>query len=286
MGHGAAITRAVFWILATAAFPALFGQLEVVPEGGLREYEIRPAYAPGSLELRRKYRQQFRKGGTSFHASDSLVRLLALSLQVEERRVFGPEWIYDARYEVYFRTKEPTNSLSPILGRLLAQKFDLKCRRGAIPVGTLVLATPHGEPGLAPAKSAACKKGRSQGEAGAPSTEIRPAPMDTEHYPRMESPMPASGVLFYRGCRVADVIPDLERRFGRLVVDETTSKGRYDFDLQLRAGPRSVEHALAPVANELNRKLGAELKPAVRRVEGALAVDSARQITAPLRFPP
>ena len=83
-------------------------------ESKLREYEIRPAYGP-PFALQQKYKKNLKKGGTSFHATDTLVQFLAWSFKVEPLRVFGPQWIYDTRYEVYIRTNELTSQTTPIL---------------------------------------------------------------------------------------------------------------------------------------------------------------------------
>jgi uncharacterized protein (TIGR03435 family) len=100
----------------------------------------------------------------------------------------------------------------------------------------------------------------------------------------MDLPVAETRVVFYRGCQVRDSIRDLQERFRRVVVDETTSQGRYDFEIHFPGGPRSVDHALGPIARQLTQKLGAELKLAPRQLEGTLVIDSAEHIMAPVVF--
>jgi uncharacterized protein (TIGR03435 family) len=99
----------------------------------------------------------------------------------------------------------------------------------------------------------------------------------------MNLPVPDGEVVFFRGCPVAAVKEALERYFGRVVVDETTSKGRYDFELHLRRSTPSVDHALEPVAAQL-KKAGVDLNLAVRRVDGALVIDGGKAVQGALRY--
>jgi uncharacterized protein (TIGR03435 family) len=273
-------------MLKKVAGVLLFGQClaiaaEVPLSSDLQEYEIRPV---NEVRLQIRYRHDPKKSGTPYFAVDTVARFLSWSLGVNVSRIVGPDWIYGTRYAVYFRTRSVTNRLSPILLKLLTDQFHLVYRRGTLPAEVLVLTTPHGEPKLKPSKAEKC----SGGPSGIPSTD----PADygfREQFPdfkppSMDLPYPQGTVLFYRGCPVSSVIPALERHLGRLIVDETTSNGRYDFEIAFPPGAPSVRHALGPVAEQLEKKLDAGLKLAVRPIDNALVVDSATPLTAPVSF--
>jgi uncharacterized protein (TIGR03435 family) len=253
-------------------------------ESKLHEYEIRPAYQQGPSEVARRYRRNLKRGGTSYHAADTLAGFLAQALKTDRLRIFGPPWIHNVRYEVYFRTKEETSALSPVLLNLLSEKFKLKYRKGPATVDTFVLTTPGGEPGLPPSRSKRCVRGPAPAEPAALDAGIRGAHEGTDPDSPAGVSVPDGTVVFYRGCLMADVKEALERRLGRPVIDETTTKGRYDFDLHLRQGPRSAEHTFEPLAAQLKHKLGAELRLAPRPLDMAVVIDSATEIGEPLRF--
>jgi uncharacterized protein (TIGR03435 family) len=265
----------------------LFGQCltiaaEVPLSSDLQEFEIRPVYG-GQLQHPQRDKDA-KQPGTTYFAVDTVARFLSWSLSVNVSRIVGPDWIYGTRYAVYFRTRSVTNRLSPILLKLLTDQFHLVYRRGTLPAEVLVLTTPHGEPKLKLSKAEKC----SGGPSGIPSTD----PADygfREQFPdfkppSMDLPYPQGTVLFYRGCPVSAVIPALQHHLDRVIIDETTATGRYNFDIALLPALSSVRHARGPVAEELEKKLDARMKAAVRPIDNALVVDSATPLTAPVSF--
>ncbi len=272
------MTRRLFILLGAVPFLVL---AEAPISLDIQEFEITPV---NEVRLQIRYRNDPKKSGTPYFAVDTVARFLSWSLGVNVSRIVGPDWIYGTRYAVYFRTKSTTNRVSPILLKLLTDQFHLVYRRGTLPAEVLVLTTPHGEPKLKPSKAEKCS--------GEPSGMLSTDPADyglREQFPDfkpppMELPYRSGEILFYRGCPVSAVVPALQFHLHRLIIDETTAQGRYDFDIPLTLPLPSVRHARGPVAEELEKKLGAELNLAVRRVENALVVDSATPITAPVSF--
>ncbi|MGE5644236.1 MAG: TIGR03435 family protein [Acidobacteriota bacterium] len=278
-------TLLVALLLAAAVQPA---PAEV--EAMVSAYGIRPTAGRLPFALRRIYVRDREKGGTPFFAATSLADFLAIAMKVDRRRVFGPAWIFESRYEVYFRTKQRTSVISTVLKALLIEKFHLRYRKGKLATAVPVLSTPRGEPRRKGSQAGACGWGRPGGAVIAPDTGGGPQPLnDTESAvaaARQAVTIPNldfSGLLF-TGCRVADVIPPLEQYIGQVILDETTAQGRYKFTLELPNSPPAPERRLPALAWQLKQQLGAELRFEARLVEDALVIERATPLSHPVSF--
>ncbi len=210
--------------------------------------------------LQRKYVKNVKQAPGSrrfFYRRTELFRLIGEAFGIDANRIYAPPWISKIRYEIYFETNNPNLDYHLQLRRLLVENFRLSYRREMKPVETLVLRTPRGEPPLPVSKAPACT--------------VR----------QLFSAGPVSGIQSagFRGCRVGDTVRLLQRALRRTVINETTTGGRYDFQLSWNAPRASVEH----LARQLSRKLGADLVAEVRPTE-VLLIDQARRLEKPVRY--
>ena len=208
--------------------------------------------------LEAEYREKVRQSPGSrryYYQRAGLVRLIERAFGVDAARIYAPRWIAAKRYEVYFETKRPDCDYRLSLRRLLSREFGLVCRRETRPVETLVLRTPQGEPQRPPSRAPVCRTRR-----------LFAAPS-------------GSRSMSFTGCRTSDLVRFLERALHRPVIDETTARGRYDFELSWGVPVADLD----ALARRLRRKLGAELATEIRPVE-VLLVEQVRALEKPVRY--
>ncbi len=219
-------------------------------EGGRRRT------APPKTPLEREYLKKLQQAPGSrryYYQRAALVGLIERAFGVDAGRIYAPRWIAAKRYEVYFETERPDCDYRLLLRRLLSQEFGFVYRRETRPVETLVLRTPHGEPPRRVSAAAACRTRQ---------LFVSPA---------------GSRSMSFTGCRVGDLVRPLERALRRPVIDETTARGRYDFELTWAAPVADLE----ALARELRRRLGAELTAEVRPLE-VFVVEQVRALEKPV----
>jgi uncharacterized protein (TIGR03435 family) len=129
--------------------------------------------------------------------------------------------IFTTWYEIYVETKQPVSDIRPVLQDILREKFRLDLRLDKVPTRMLVLRTPRGEPQLPVSKHPACTV--DDGNAGTSTVETGTP----------DGSPSASAVVFFRGCRIADLASELSSRMFTPVINEASAAGRYDFAIPI-----------------------------------------------------
>jgi uncharacterized protein (TIGR03435 family) len=229
-------------------------------------------------------------GGRVNITNMTLKELIVIAWRVQPFQISGgPAWLDSVHYDISAKPESsPKQGEIPLmLQALLTDRFQLTIHRETkeLPVYALVLAKRDGKlgPGLTESKEGAC----TQFDPTKPSAPPEPGKPPVTYCGNMR--MSPSSMQAIR-VPMAQMIPMLERRLGRTVIDKTGLTGNFDFSVEWTPdetlGPRFGPDAPQPqsdtagpsIFTALQEQLGLKLESQKGPVE-ILVIDRAEKPT-------